>query len=249
MSGETKPTLPALLAWCESILQTRLQVREECSHAQSPRLLAASEGSDGLPRALLLSALPGVPMERGRLSLLAEQAAGENAGRYLSAFHDLPLPDGTSPLSSEERALARDILQNAHAAFDDEPPVLCRRDFGPHNSLVDAQTGAWVGIIDFEHTRRDVRVSDFARFYEGAFLTRPDLEAAFWEGYGPWPDTAERFAAQLRLCRIVQALTQIKWARTHTDADFEAQGNAALARLCKQKSNLHFVYAGFPSLF
>ena len=132
--------------------------------------------------------------------------------------------------------LAHDVLQNAHAAFDNEPPVLCHRDFGPRNSLVDAQTGAWVGIIDFEHTRRDVRVSDFARFYEGAFLTRPDLETAFWNGYGPWPDTAERFAAQLRLCRIVQALTQIKWARTHADDNFEAQGRAALTRLNMAKT-------------
>ena len=238
--------------------------------AQTPRLLAQT-GENETFRALLLSGLPGVPLETtAHLSPETERTAWQKAGRYLAAFHALPLPgaaqfgaiqrsggvrphppstsasafitldlqnaltppaNGTSALQPDERALGERIMAEAGAAFADDPPVLCQRDFGPRNWIVDAQTGAWIGVLDFEHTRRDVRVSDFAKLYDGPFAARPDLEAAFWQGYGPWPDTEENFAAQLRLVRITQALSQIKWARAHSDAAFEAQGHDALTRL------------------
>lgn len=246
--------------------------------AQTPRLFAAHDEQDEIPRALLFSALPGVPLESiVPLSLDAERKAWECAGRYYAQLHalplgygggecwfgaiqrnrksrtadpptfpvgllvqdlenamaPLPLSLGGSPLLPNEAALGREAIGLVQTAFDGEPPVLCQRDSSPRNWIADAQTGNWVGVLDFEHTRRDVRIAEIAKWWDGPFLTRPDLKDAFWAGYGPWPDTNERFAAQLRVTRIVQALGQIKWARNHDDGPSEARGHEAADRLLR----------------
>ena len=242
------------------------------SQAQTPRLLAVRDDqTDDEPRALLLSALPGVPLETfaSKITRESERAAWTRAGRYLREFHSIPAGDGgwfgaigrggnarlenppTSPVglivqdlenalmplpggvcaaTPREITQGREAIAHAEAAFANEPPVLCQRDFSPRNWIISEQ-GEWVGVIDFEHTRRDLRVFDFARLYDDTFCHRPDLQSAFWHGYGDWPAGRERFEAQLKSARTAQALGQIKWARAHNDAPFEARGHDALERL------------------
>ncbi len=255
-----------------------LPLAPDALQAQTPRLLAARDAqTDGEPRALLFSALPGVPLETvaSEVARETERTAWTRAGRYLRDFHTIPASDGgwfgaigrggkarlanppTSPVGlivqDLENALvplptgvcaatAREITQGreaivlAEGAFAGEPPVLCQRDFSPRNWIV-SERGKWAGVIDFEHTRRDLRVFDFARLYDDVFCHRPagdgrpDLAVWFWAGYGEWDVPRERFAVQLHIARTAQALSQIKWARAHDDAPFEARGHDALERL------------------
>jgi len=121
----------------------------------------------------------------------------------------------------------------------------CHRDFGPRNWLWDAAAAppggtrgsapdardapAGFGVIDFEHARPDVPWVDVVKLVDGAWRGRPDLEAAFWRGYGRRPDARDR--PTIDALRALHAIGTIAWARAHDDGAFEAEGRAALARL------------------
>lgn len=123
--------------------------------------------------------------------------------------------------------------------------VPCHRDFGPRNWLWDAAGAmpggarpadldghgatAGFGVIDFEHARPDVPWADVVKLIDEAWSGRPDLEAAFWDGYGRTPDARDR--ATIDALRALYAIGTIAWARAHDDAPFEAAGRSALARL------------------
>ena len=237
---------------------------EHWAHAfgeAAPHLLAVR---DEAPFALLLSELPGRPLEDVALAPAQERAVWRAAGAALVALHDLKpgtcfgpcLRDGTcaapSPLDAREyvaqrfgglleRALHGDyitatevaILKAAYdliPAFAGEQPTPCHRDYCAANWLV-AEQGTWTGIIDFEFAYWDVRVADFSRDPNWAWVKRPDLVAAFFEGYGrPLTPIAEQ---QRRVAYAEYALGAIVWGRDFAFYGFEREGHEALLQLGK----------------
>jgi len=71
--------------------------------------------------------------------------------------------------------------------FAGERPLPINQDYTPGNWLIDEQ-GNLVGVIDFECMLWGVRVNSFGLLWHRYFPQNPQLENAFWEGYGvnPW---------------------------------------------------------------
>jgi aminoglycoside phosphotransferase len=112
--------------------------------------------------------------------------------------------------------------------FEGERPLPCHRDYCAANWLIDAQ-GSWAGVIDFEFAHWDVRVADFSRDPDWSWIRRPDLVAAFFEGYGRSLTAAEE--QQLLVAHAEYALGAILWGHEHAFYGFEQEGHAALAHL------------------
>ena len=127
-----------------------------------------------------------------------------------------------SELATLEAALA--LLP----AFQGEPSVPCHRDYCAANWLV-SPAPRWAGVIDFEWSHWDVRVTDFARDPDWAWVVRPDLMDAFWEGYGRALAPAEE--QQLLVRRAHYALEAVVWGRDNAYHGFEREGHDALAHL------------------
>jgi Ser/Thr protein kinase RdoA (MazF antagonist) len=113
-------------------------------------------------------------------------------------------------------------------AFEGERPAPCHRDYCAANWLVDEQD-TWTGVIDFEFAYWDVRVADFSRDPDWAWIVRPDLADAFLEGYGrPFSPAEEQ---QLLVSRAAYALSAVLWGHDYAFHGFEREGHAALAHL------------------
>lgn len=130
-------------------------------------------------------------------------------------------------LSDDEVAIGRAALDLV-PAFEGELPVPCHRDYCPANWLV-TDDGVWSGVADFEFARWDVRVTDFARYPDWDWISRPDLTEAFFDGYGRSFSPEEE---QQRLVAHVQyALDAIVWGNDNAYHGFAADGRQALEHL------------------
>ena len=67
--------------------------------------------------------------------------------------------------------------------FDGERPTPCHRDYCAANWLVSPR-GDWAGVIDFEFAYWDVRVADFSRDPDWAWMRRPDSTRRFSKATG-----------------------------------------------------------------
>lgn len=210
---------------------------------QAPALMAMQRSQ---PLALVLEWLPGTPLADRSLAPDQERQAWHDAGAWLRRFHALPFED-SDPLPLHEAygrriAVAGDAtargqrlvawLQGVFAPnFSDlagASRTPCHHDFEPRNWLVEAG-GEWLATIDFEHARPDHPLSDLSRAAAYFWPERPDLESAFWTGYGAAPSEAER-----RLVRAFAALDAVQrssWADRHGDRQLAASARRALAAL------------------
>jgi Ser/Thr protein kinase RdoA (MazF antagonist) len=128
----------------------------------------------------------------------------------------------------EERSI-RGALELVDA-FEAEHPIPCHRDYCAANWLVD-EDGGWTGVIDFEFSQWDVRVSDLARDPGWNWIQRPDLFDAFLEGYDRRLSPGEE--QQLLVARATYALGAIVWGHQHAFYGFEHEGRQALAHLAR----------------
>ncbi len=123
------------------------------------------------------------------------------------------------------------VIERARAmipAFAGERPTPCHRDYCPVNWIVD-DAGEWIGVIDYEFSRWDVRASDFSRYPDWDWMLRPELTDAFFEGYGRPLSTVEQ--EQLLVARTQYALGAIVWGRENLFFGFEREGRDALKAL------------------
>lgn len=130
-------------------------------------------------------------------------------------------------LTAEELALiasSRPLVE----AFRGELPIPCHRDYGPANWLI-APDGTWAGVIDFEFSRWDVRISDFTRYPDWEWFHRLDLIEAFFEGYGRFLTPQEE--VQCLFGHVQYAVAAIVWGCENGFHGFEAEGREALQRL------------------
>ena len=113
-------------------------------------------------------------------------------------------------------------------AFAGERPFPCHRDYCRANWLA-TDHGAFAGIIDFEFAYWDVRMADFTRYPDWEWVDRPDLIAAFEEGYG------RSFTSQEEQQRLVAhanyALSAIVWGSENAYYGFAKEGRQALIHL------------------
>jgi aminoglycoside phosphotransferase len=123
------------------------------------------------------------------------------------------------------------ILRVAYAlipAFEGERPVPCHRDYCTANWLIN-EAGTWAGVIDFEKSHWDLRAVDFNRDPDWCWIRRPDLFAAFLEGYGRPFTPAEK--QQLLVAHMLYALDAILWGHEGAFYGFEREGHESLVHL------------------
>ncbi|MGQ5263281.1 aminoglycoside phosphotransferase family protein [Micromonospora sp. ZYX-F-536] len=191
---------------------------------RAPRLLATTD----YPPAIVITAVPGLPLSQRQLDPAAEQDAYRQAGQLLKTLHAARPPrlepDWTASLA--ERAeywirLAGDQITPSYRAevrahmraLRDLAPlaaVPCHLDFMPRNMLY-GDDGK-VRLIDFEHSRYDLPARDLVRLATRIWPRRPYLSRIFFDAYGQL-DNVDREV--LRHCAHLDAL--MTWCTTTPD--------------------------------
>lgn len=148
----------------------------------------------------------------GRVARTWELTARERVARWLDRPHRL------------EAGTVRRLRQLVAEWDVDAPAVLVptHGDYHPRNWVVD---GGRVHVIDFGRASWRPAETDLARLAAQQWRTRPELEAAFLEGYGQDP-RGERSWARVRLSEAVGTAV---WAYQVGDEPFEQQGHRMLA--------------------
>ena len=203
--------------------------------------------------ALLFTARDGIGAEEALSEGVWDQATKETvfhtAGSFLANLHRLPFDD-RDPLplqrALQERLVATverarpfvDASELAWAvkAFDGGrvfrgiARVPCHRDYQPRNWLV-AERGSRVrwSAIDFEHARPDLWLVDLLKLWDRWWIDDPDLESAFFAGYGSSLDDEDRL--RLETLGILHGLMTMVWSHEHESAEYLAHGRKVWARV------------------
>lgn len=124
---------------------------------------------------------------------------------------------------------ARRQIEQMLRSYEPQPAVLVptHGDWQPRNWLADQGE---LRVIDFGRFEFRPAASDLARLAVQQWRARPDLEAAFIQGYGHDP----REAATWRIMQLREGLGTAIWAHQVGDQDFEAQGLQMLAETLAQ---------------
>lgn len=169
---------------------------------RAPRLTATSAQH----LALLMTALPGIPLSDLRTTGPALETAHRKAGALVAQLHQA---GKLTPAAREEaaqalRRTADSAERSVHAAGDRMPPaerefVLARAaelrtvgrvPLGYIHGHVDEHTLRWSGtreplaLIGFERARFAPVVQDFVPLARGPWAGQPRLRTAFFTGYG-----------------------------------------------------------------
>lgn len=210
-------------------------------------------------RALLLRPLPGEALVTGRVRESVEQTAHLRAGAFLRALHALPDVDHDplplraavqrryaawlARVSPRLTVIEANHLRGLGEALDAAPGLFararrvpCHRDFTPANWLVDGpvvdgQISRIDGffVVDFEHAKLDCPLLDLVKLWTEVWGERPDLEAAFFAGYGRTLGPDERL--ELQVLAAMHAMATVAWAHDHADPAFATLGARALRRV------------------
>ncbi len=202
--------------------------------------------------AIMISVVPGEPVpwpaparpRPGSILDAAELAVHRDAGAALRLLHDaqppLPCPDLGAVKTAELAQLepqAAGLLSRRELSFARSEAaalttigtanlVPCHGDYTPRNWLAADGT---VRVIDFEWARLNAPQADLARLHLGVWHGRPDLRAAFMDGYGHQLD--DTGSAALRGCSAVLAVWLVVKAHQSGQPSFEDACRAALGRL------------------
>ncbi|MFD7480083.1 aminoglycoside phosphotransferase family protein [Streptomyces sp. NPDC059837] len=213
-----------------------------------PRLVE----SNPQQQALLLTAVPGRGVKSLPLSAARQRAVHRQAGAWLSRFHggprDLSPRDHAEAAAETARAIhsaekhlerARDLIGardretvRRHAAeltrLGPLPHGYVHGDFQERNWLLDTGPGR-LAVVDLERARPHAVVFDMVLLACGPWVGRPDLRAAFFEGYGR--ELTDKEERSLRCLSALDAASAISWGVPHHDPEIVERGRATLARL------------------
>ncbi|MET8983612.1 aminoglycoside phosphotransferase family protein [Streptomyces sp. NPDC004539] len=212
---------------------------------RAPRLRA----SNAQHLALLLTAVPGHPVKRQTLTPAEEARAHRQAGTLLSRFHhagDLSAArrkeaaqalrstaDGAGNhlhdacLTVPERRLVRGLTARLRA-LPPLPLAFVHGDAGDRN-LLWSPAHRRAGWIDFARSRFATAVQDFVLLACTTWTDRPDLRAAFLEGYGRDLTPEEKQA--LACLAALDAVNCLARGPALGDAAVTARGRRTLDRL------------------
>lgn len=177
---------------------------------------AESHRRAGAALRLLHEAEPATPWDGFQLTKLAE-------------FEDLaPRASQLLPVDVVDFVLTR-IL--ALAELDKAPTrVPSHGDYTPRNWLVD---GDRLHVVDFDLTRTDVWVNDLAQLDSGVWRGRPELRAAFLQGYGRILDAEDEFV--LGVCAALTATWLVVRGRESGQAALEGENRRILGEFMKRR--------------
>ncbi|WP_329007647.1 aminoglycoside phosphotransferase family protein [Micromonospora rifamycinica] len=185
---------------------------------RAPRLLAAADD----PPAIIITAVPGIPLRHRTLDSEAGQGAYRQAGRLLRTFHAAGPPrlepDWTAWLAQRAEYWIHQAADRITSRFRTElrahmralqglgplPAMPCHLDFMPRN-MIHSDDGI-LRLIDFEHSRYDLPARDLVRLTTRIWPHRPDLRDSFLHEYGH-PGTLDREV--LEHCAHLDALTTL----------------------------------------
>ncbi|WP_172386619.1 phosphotransferase [Streptomyces sp. MNP-20] len=201
--------------------------------------------SDAATRTLLVTAVPGKSLDKLRLPAEQEQEAYRQAGLLLARLHAATSPSCSAEetadlavtleklLANAERYLTADDTAVLRALAKQAPPALstvtAHWDYMPKNWMWDEREQR-LRVIDFERTQREPAVRrDLSRLYYRVLYHRPDLAAAFSDGYAR-PLTASE--EQARAAYAAQdALDGILWGAAHHAVDLADEAHMMIANL------------------
>ena len=161
------------------------------------------------------------------------------AGQLLALLHgqaastdpDYEARENRKSLESLDKPhrIARDVEETLRAEIATWPTptttlVPTHGDWQPRNWLVHEGE---VRVIDFGRAALRPAMTDFARVDAQDFRGRPDLEAAFLDGYGADPREPEAW----RRTSVREAIGTAVWAHQVGDESFEAQGHRMIAEV------------------
>lgn len=143
-----------------------------------------------------------------RVSETYEADLDARAVRWLDGDHRIP---------PAVEGRVREVI----AGHDHPPAVLVptHGDWQPRNWIID--DAGVVRVIDLGRADRRPALTDFARLARQEWENRPDLEAAFLDGYGADP----REAGAWRRTLLREAIGTACWAYLVGDEPFERQGH------------------------
>ncbi|MDI5964102.1 phosphotransferase [Streptantibioticus silvisoli] len=222
------------------------EIRAYTTHLRHMRDITATlVAHDAESRTLLLSHLPGRDCDG--ISVSSEDAAlvHRRAGAALRRLHDSSPENRTSPAGPRLAGRMREWIARAdHAGIlspDDHRRLrahalrlsttamegtICHLDYQPRNWRVHYDE---LFIVDFEHTRPDARVRDFARLEHRHWTGHPALRSAFFAGYGQALSTSEQDL--LHLFGALEAVTALVRGHENGDTELFTHGRALLRRL------------------
>ena len=125
-----------------------------------------------------------------------------------------------------------DIIGEVVPLLNQIKRVPCHRDFWRRNWIWTKANGGepegvHLSVIDFEHARPDLFVFDFMKLWSDCWLSDPQLEQPFWDGYGRRLTSQEN--TLLNTCAKLHAVQTMIWSAEHQYATFFAQGEQLLA--------------------
>lgn len=201
------------------------------------------EAADEDLLAVIVTFLPGRPM-LGEIEPVIEIPAYRQVGRLLALLHasrpatsetavlerlleraDGQLAKATGELTAAQHTLAcqaADILADLMPTLSAVPT---HGDLQARNVLLDPSTGT-VALIDYEKAALAPAVRDLVRLEPGVFR-RPELRAAFFDGYGRELDPAEQHA--LRAWVVLDSVAALAWGIPNGDTEIVQRARAALA--------------------
>lgn len=206
----------------------------------TPKLLASDPELPGI----VLTTVPGTPLDELDLSAAEERTVFSHAGRLLRTLHTIPGPGNAARITSylaeraehwitdlgsrltlKEAALVRDHMRAlTHLTTARVAP--CHLDFQPRNLLWHPEHG--LHLIDFEHARPDLAARDLVRLATRHWTNRLDLKTAFLNGYGP---LSASDAAVLQHCAALDATTTLVYGHRHGEMTIIAHAHTLLERL------------------
>jgi len=202
----------------------------------APALVAV----DAPTRTIIIAAVPGQQCQ-GPVTAQTHQRAGE----ILRRFHEAEPPrrlfgyrDWLRDRSAHWLGKARPFMGGqdraaAAAHLDALLPtavragVPCHLDFQERNWLMDQDGNVY--LIDFEHARTDLWLRDLVRLRFRVWPGRPDLQDAFFTGYGH--DLSDADAETLSHLGALDALTAIARGHQTSDTALIEHGHATLKQL------------------
>jgi|GEM_PF-976904 len=160
---------------------------------------------------------------------------GLDAEGFVRQTYESRIAEGAAAglFSSDEEQFIEWGAREWLPALRSERPAAVHRDYSPRNWLTNP-AGDLTAVIDFEHARWDVRASDLCRFWDDAFVRRPELEPAFFSTYGQ-PD--ETFRAQMQAMRLLQNFGGLVWAIRIGDLPYAELNRRGLRRMMSEARN------------
>ncbi|SER30528.1 phosphotransferase [Arthrobacter sp. OV608] len=164
----------------------------------------------------------GTYLQAGQLLREFQAQTVRTDSRYEAAATEKAMAWLETPHRIEESVAGK--VRGVLAAYRPEPvPVVpTHGDWQPRNWLMN---GAELRVIDFGRFEFRPAISDFCRLAVQQWRTRPELEAAFFEGYGSDP----RGSRLWNITLLREAVTTAAWAFQVGDREFEKQGHRMLA--------------------